>query len=75
MVGQLNKPPQGGFNVKEMVKRSKIIDAIEKAQEDKVEIVELEEDQLATVKKVCVGAAWPVIHDDYVTFEGYIEKL
>ena len=74
MVLCLNNPPQGGFDIATMRKRSRVLDEIETAKEKKKNSIEIEDADFETLK-VCVAAMrWGMIHRDLLAFSEYIEK-
>lgn len=63
----LNQPPQGGFDVAEMAKRLRVMDALVGDQ------ASLEDADYETLKACVNVARWGVLHRDIKEFADYIK--
>ncbi len=64
--------PKEGLKIQQINKRIRIINALEKEKEGKVEMEDADFDEL---KSLVVNFTWGIVHKDIVNFYNYIQNL
>jgi hypothetical protein len=65
----INAPQQGGYDIKEMALRIKILNILKLSND----LIQLEDAEFEKVKSLAIGHRWGIISQELVDFVKYIE--
>lgn len=71
IIACLNTPPEKGFDIQEMKRRMRILDAVEKGKEE----ITFEDADIETLKSCVSSMKWAVFHREVVAFCEAVESI